>query len=161
TKALHTKDHLSNGFVQLRIDCDVGTVQRRTAMRCVLLRVNDHIRRASVLSFALVSMAAAASAGPITFTLTTTGTGTIGNSNFTDAPITIVGFGDTSTVEQSPLDTFTFELFPVQTTVGISGIGTGVLTDPGYIFDVQNVPGAGFGTTTSHAGCQAPPGCDL
>jgi len=99
-------------------------------------------------------------AGQITFTLTATATGTIGVANFTNATVTIVAIGDTTSRYLFYPDTWAIN--PTDSTVSIAGIGTATFTDPGYIFDDQFSGLAGFGTITQvTAPCESAPGCDL
>jgi alpha-tubulin suppressor-like RCC1 family protein len=65
---------------------------------------------------------------PIIFTFTATGNGSLEGKSFTNAPVTIAGFGDTTNVLQNPLypqDAQFYYLEFYASTIGISNVGCG------------------------------------
>jgi hypothetical protein len=97
------------------------------------------MRKEAWVTFALFGLVA--SAGPITYTEQTTGSGSLGGSNFTNALVTLVLVGDTSTIYSDGPGVFR-DLGTA--TVTVAGIGTTTFTDQMGFASIQAFPLAGI-----------------
>jgi hypothetical protein len=70
----------------------------------------------------LTAFACSSFGSTITFTDITTANGTIGSTSFTSAPITISGFGDTSSIQ--PIDHAGYFIDDSSASIAIGGVGT-------------------------------------
>ncbi len=94
--------------------------------------------------FFLSGMAAIGMASTITYTEQITASGTIGSAAFEDALLTLMFTGDTSNVTGG---SGFFTIDATGTTISISGIGSGTVTDSGIeVFVNQGAVAAGFGS---------------
>jgi len=97
--------------------------------------------------FFLSGMAAIGMASTITYTEQITASGTIGSAAFEDALLTLTFTGDTTNVTGG---SGFFSIDATGTTISISGIGSGTVTDSGMdVFVNQGFapPAAGFGSS--------------
>jgi PEP-CTERM motif len=93
---------------------------------------------------AALAFCVSASASQITYNETTTASGSINGVSFTDQFILLTGIGDTTTIGgggQYFYDNLT------SATVSIGGGTAYSFTQPGYVFDQQGTPAAGFTQT--------------
>ncbi len=92
-------------------------------------------------SLLLVGLAQPGSAQTLKYVFTGTASGTVGNTSFTNAPLTVSTIGDTSTVM------FTFAYFlnvpPGGASFSIGGVGSGTFNNGTYVFDNQNLTAFG------------------
>jgi len=97
------------------------------------------MRKEAGMMFTLFGLVA--SAGPITYTEQTTGSGSLGGSSFTNALVTFVLVGDTSTIYSDAPGVFR-DLGTA--TVTVAGIGTAAFTDQMGFASIQAWPLAGI-----------------
>ena len=105
-----------------------------------------------------LGLAGAARAHPVVYHFTGTASGDLNGDPFSGASFDIRAHGDTSAVVLLPTPKFepdTWDNFPASLTVQLSGHSVLTVTDPGYVFDSQDVTPtqglAGIGTVSGSA----------
>jgi len=90
-----------------------------------------------------ITLCSLATAGAISFTEQGQASGSLGGTNFTDALVTIVLIGDTTTVFTTSGSPGLYQDLGVAT-LSVAGIGSATFTDQMAAFDSQNVDWAGI-----------------
>jgi hypothetical protein len=95
-------------------------------------------------SLLLVGLAQPGSAQTLKYVFTGTASGTVGDTSFTNAPLTVSTIGDTSTVVfTAPI--YRLNVPPGGASFSIGGVGSGTFTDATYVFDNQTAFGGSVG----------------